>query len=118
MGKYRGKLQIIADILSVIRGGAKKTHVMYQANLSYTLLSRYLTEVLKSGLVRLDNEDRYRLTRMGQNFLDRFNEYSKRCDQLEKQLNHVSDEKMVLETMIGGNLNKRSNEHFRNKKIM
>jgi len=46
MGKYRDRLQIIADMLSVVRGGAKKTHIMYQANLSYTLLGRYLSEVL------------------------------------------------------------------------
>ena len=116
MGKYRGRLQIIADILSVVRDGAKKTHVMYQANLSYTLLSRYLTEVLESGLVSRDNEDRYRLTRRGKNFLDRFNEYSKRCEQVEQQLNNVNDEKTVLENLIGGNLDRRSNEKLRNKK--
>jgi len=116
MGKYRGRLQIIADILSVVRDGAKKTHVMYQANLSYTLLSRYLNEVLESGLVSRDNEDRYRLTRRGKNFLDRFNEYSKRCEQVEQQLNNVNDEKTVLENLIGGNLDRRSNEKLRNKK--
>ena len=116
MGKYRGKLQIIADILSVVREGARKTHVMYRANLSYRLLSRYLTEVLECGLVSLDKEDRYKLTRRGQNFLDRFNEYSKRCDQLEQQLNHVNGEKTVLENIIGGDLDRRSNERMRNKK--
>jgi predicted transcriptional regulator len=116
MGKYRGKLQIIADILSVVREGAKKTHVMYQANLSYRLLSRYLTEVLESGLVSRDNEDHYRLTRRGKNFLERFNQYSKRCGQLEQQLNHVNNEKTVLENIIGDNLNRRSNERIRNKK--
>ena len=118
MGKYRDKLQIIADILSVVRDGAKKTHVMYKANLSYMLLSRYLTEVLNSGLVSRDNEDCYRLTKRGQNFLDRFNEYSKRCDQLEQQLNHVNGEKTVLENIIGGDLNRRSNERTRNKKVI
>ena len=118
MGKYRGRLQIIADILSVVRDGAKKTHVMYQANLSFTLLSRYLTEVLESGLVSLDTEDRYKLTNRGQKFLDRFNEYSKRCGQLEQQSNDVNDEKTVLENMIGSNLDRRSkNERMRNKKI-
>jgi len=117
MGKYRGRLQIIADILSVVRDGAKKTHVMYQANLSYTLLSRYLTEVLESGLVSLDTEDRYKLTNRGQKFLDRFNEYSKRCDKLEQQLNHVNDEKTVLENIIGDKLDRRSNERLRNKKF-
>ena len=119
MSKYRDKLQIISDILSVVRDGAKKTHVMYQANLSYRLLSRYLTEVLNSGLItHHDDEDGYKLTRRGQNFLDRFNEYSKRCGQLEQQLNHVNGEKTVLENIIGGDLDRRSNERMRNKKVV
>ena len=119
MSRYRDRLQIIADILSVVRGGAKKTRVMYQANLSYTLLRRYLTEVLGAGLVIVDNEDHYRLTRRGQNFLDKFNEYSKRCGQLEQQLNNVNNEKTVLENMIKSNLDGRSkNEQMQNKKIM
>ena len=117
MGKYRGKLQIIADILSVVRGGAKKTHVMYQANLSFTLLKRYLAEVLEAGLVIVDDEDRYRLTGRGRRFLDRFGEYSRRCDRVEEELNHVNDEKAVLENLIGGDSGGRSGERVQNKKV-
>jgi len=117
MGKYRDRLQIIADILSVVSDGAKKTHVMYQANLSYTLLSRYLSEVLEAGLVSFDEEGYYSLTKRGRGYLDRWNEYSKRCDQLEEQLNHVNDEKSVLEDMIGGDSNRRSNGRTRNKRV-
>ena len=119
MGKYRNRLQIIADMLSVVRDGAKKTRIMYQANLSYTLLSRYLAEVLDAGLVSVDSDDRYRLTRRGQNFLDRFNEYSKRYDELEQQLNNVNNEKTVLENMINENCarDRRSNRRLRNKKV-
>jgi len=116
MGKYRGRLQIIADILSVVRGGAKKTHVMYQANLSFTLLKRYLKEVLEAGLVSCD-DDHYRLTGRGQRFLDRFGEYSKRCDRVEEELNTVSDEKTVLENLIGDSSNRRVDERLRNKKV-
>jgi predicted transcriptional regulator len=117
MGKYRDRLQIIADILSVVRDGAKKTHVMYQANLSFTLLKRYLTEVLEAGLVRCDDEDGYRLTRRGQSFLDRFHEYSKRCERVEEELNHVNNDKTVLENFFGGDSSRRSNERLRNKKV-
>jgi predicted transcriptional regulator len=116
MGKYRDRLQIIADILSVVRGGAKKTHVMYQANLSFTLLKRYLTEVLEAGLVRCDDEDGYLLTGRGQSFLDRFDEYSKRCERVEEELNHVNNDKTVLEDYFGGDSNRRSNERLRDKK--
>jgi predicted transcriptional regulator len=117
MGKYRDRLQIIADILSVVRDGAKKTHVMYQANLSFTLLKRYLTEVLEAGLVRCDDEDCYMLTRRGRSFLDRFGEYSKRCERIEEELNNVNDEKTVLEELIVGDLSRRSNERLRDKKV-
>ena len=117
MGRYRGRLQIIADILSVVKGGAKKTHVMYQANLSFTLLKRYLVEVLEAGFVSCDDEDRYSLTRMGQNFLDRFDEYSRRCDRVEQELNNVSNEKTVLENLINESSNRRVNKVPRDKKV-
>lgn len=116
MGKYRDRLQIIADILSVVREGAKKTHVMYQANLSFTLLKRYLTEVLEAGLVRCEDKDSYTLTRRGQSFLDRFSAYSKRCERVEQELNHVNNDKTVLENLIDGDLSRRSKECLRNKK--
>ncbi len=115
--KYRGKLQIIADILSVVRDGARKTHVMYQANLSFSLLKRYLSEVLEAGLVCVDNEDQYKLTARGRRFLVKFGEYSKRCDHVEQELNHVNNEKTVLESLIVGNYNGRSGERARNKKV-
>ncbi len=117
MGKYRGRLQIIADILTVVKDGAKKTRVMYQANLSYTLLTRYLGEVLEAGLVSYDEGDCYRLTSMGESFLGRFNEYSKRCDRVEEQLNNVKDAKTVLEGMIGDNPRKRSKGRGRKKRV-
>jgi len=110
LGKYRSKLQIIADILLVASNGAKKTQIMYQANLSYTLLSRYLTEVIKAGLVSFTSEDCYRLTDKGREFLDRFGEYSKRCKHLEECLNGVNNEKMVLEQMISSDSSSRSGE--------
>ncbi len=99
MSKYRDRLQIIADILSIVRGRAKKTRIMYQANLSYRLLCRYLNEVLDAGLVRFENEDCYVLTGKGKEFLGRHEEYSKRCKSLEAQLNHVNNEKTALEEM-------------------
>ena len=117
MGKYRDRLQIIADILSAVKGGARKTHIMYQANLSFTLLKRYLTEVLQGGLVSCDDDDHYKLTGRGESFLDRFGEYSKRCDHVEEELSNVNDEKTVLEDLIGRDLDRRSNEPLRNRKV-
>jgi len=40
VARYGGRLEIIADILNAVGNGAKKTKIMYVANLSYGLLAR------------------------------------------------------------------------------
>lgn len=100
MGNYRDRLQIIADILTVASKEAKKTQIMYQANLSYRLLCRYLGEVTKTGLIVLQDKDRYVLTEKGKEYLDQHEEYSKRCKNLEKQHFSASDAKLCLEKLV------------------
>jgi len=105
MGKYRSKLQIIADILLVASKAAKKTWIMYQANLSYALLNRYLAEVMDAGLVSFKGSgDCYKITRKGQEFLDKFSEYFERRRQLEEQISGINSEKMDLEKMVHGRI--------------
>jgi predicted transcriptional regulator len=99
MVKYRSRLQIIADILSITRTGARKTRIMYQANLSYKLLCKYLNEVIAAGLVRFVDENSYELTVKGREFLNRHKEYSKHYKMLEKHLNHINNVKSILERM-------------------
>lgn len=99
MSKYRDRLQIIASILSIASRRAKKTQIMYQANLSYKLLCRYLNEVQDAGLVFYENEGCYALTAKGKEFLSRHEEYSKRRRSLEEHLDHVSGQKAALEEM-------------------
>lgn len=99
MSRYRDRLQIIASILSIASRRAKKTQIMYQANLSYKLLCRYLNEVLDAGLVAFENEECYVLTSKGKEFLSLHEQYSKRCKSLEQHLNHVNSEKAELEKM-------------------
>ena len=99
MGNYRDRLQIIADILLIASERARKTRIMYQANLSYKLLCRYLGQVVDAGLVRFEDDDCYVLTGKGKEFLSRHEEYAKRCQTLEEQSNHVSNEKAALEKM-------------------
>ncbi len=93
MSKYRNKLQIIADILVIVRNGSKKTHIMYQANLSYKLLRKYLDKVITAGLVKTENGDSYVLTGKGEEFLNRHEEYSKAHKRAQK-------ERSILETMF------------------
>lgn len=99
MSKYRNRLQIIANILLIASSGAKKTRIMYQANLSYKLLCRYLNEVLDAGLICFGKGECYVLTAKGKEFLRRHEEYSKRCQSLEEHVNHVNDAKVSLENL-------------------
>jgi predicted transcriptional regulator len=98
LAKYRNRLQIIAEILEIVREGAKKTHIMYKANLSYRLLCRYLNEVLDCGLVRVDRkEDCYVVAPKGEKFLEQFNSYMKRREHVKKELKLVNEKKTLLE---------------------
>lgn len=110
MAKYRNKLQIIAEILEIVRQGAKKTHIMYKANLSYKLLCKYLDDVLDCGLVRVDGEDRYVVAPKGEKFLQRFKVYRKRREHVKKELKLVNEEKNLLKQMYA---NSRSNNSKR-----
>ena len=92
-------MQIVADILAVTCRGAKKTRIMYQANLSYKLLCRYLGEVMDAGLVGCGDGDLYVLTSKGKEFLSKYVEYSKHRKHIEVRLNNVNNEKTMLEQM-------------------
>jgi predicted transcriptional regulator len=109
MSKYRDRLQIIADILSIASRRAKKTQIMYQANLSYRLLCRYLKEVTDAGLVCFEREEFYVVTDRGKEFLARHSAYSKRCRSLTEHLNHVNHEKVALEKMCSNTSRARNN---------
>lgn len=100
LGKYRSRLQIIADMLFATENGAQKTQIMYKANLNHRVLKRYLTQVMNAGLVSFDNAGCYRLTRKGEKFVDIYNEYFRRYKRLEKKLNDIRNKKMILERMI------------------
>ena len=97
MTKYRSKLEIVADVLGVVSGGARKTQIMYQANLSYKLLVHYLKDVIDMGLVKMKDGNTYELTKKGADFLREFKSYYERRVEIEEQLNGVQNEKMKLE---------------------
>ena len=100
MAKYRSRLEIIADVLGVVSGGAKKTQIMYQANLSYKLLIHYLKDVIDMGLVKMKGENTYELTEKGSDFLREFKGYRERRVEVEEQLNEVHDKKVMLENQF------------------
>jgi predicted transcriptional regulator len=97
---YRSRFDIISDMLNVVSGRAKKTQIMYQANLSYRLLQKYLAEVRCSSLVTYERKGRcYVLTDKGREFLQAYKEYSRRAEFVEKYINHFKLEEKVLEKL-------------------
>jgi len=98
--KYRSKLQIIADILLVAGKGAKKTRIMYQANLSYDLLKRYLAETLEAGLIVVDKDEKlYIITQKGEVFLKKYDEYCERCTRVQEHVENARKDEVMLEMM-------------------
>jgi predicted transcriptional regulator len=78
MGKKRNRLQIIHDILKVIRerdGRIKPTHILYKSNLSHQMMEEYLSELMgKKFVVEVSNGKTrtYKITDKGRNFLEKY----------------------------------------------
>jgi len=75
MDKKRSRMEIISDMLAIIRGksgGIKPTHLMYKANLSHKQMKLYLDELNEKKLVEEISDKkgkRIALTKHGQDFL-------------------------------------------------
>jgi predicted transcriptional regulator len=78
MGRRRGEVQILIDILGTSLKGVKITRLMYKSNLSYSTLRRYLLAMSKQGLIakvcNVDGSVMYRSTEKGKLVLDRLKE--------------------------------------------
>lgn len=78
--KNRGKIEIMADILSLSASGStRKTHIMYGVKLSYRQTLSYLEELQGNGLLEAlvkDGASTYRMTEKGREFLALFSNIS------------------------------------------
>lgn len=79
--------------------GSKKTHIMYNANLSFNLLRKYLRETINSGLV-LKGSKYFIITEKGKEFLDKFEEYEKERLALERERKKIHVGKEELERLL------------------
>jgi len=71
----RNDLDICADILKVAQTGAKKTQIVYQANLNFKIVKKYLERLIENGLLDAQEETRFYLTTSrGYDFLEQYNE--------------------------------------------
>ena len=77
--KRRGKLEIIIDILSVATKDAKKTEIVYKANLNFKRVGNYLPYLEEKGLIENMGSE-YKTTEKGKQFL---RDYRKMKEQLK-----------------------------------
>ncbi len=77
--KRRGKLEIIMDILSVTMKEAKKTEIVYKANLNFKRVGNYLPYLEEKGLIENIGSE-YKTTEKGKQFL---RDYRKMKEQLK-----------------------------------
>jgi len=100
LANYRGRIDIIADILRVAETKVKKTQIMYRANLSYTVLQKYLAELTEASLIAYkDDTQNYILTNKGKEYLKLYKEYSKANKHIEKRLTTARTKKNVLDKL-------------------
>jgi len=93
--QYRSRIQIAADILEIAKDGSRKTRIMYQGNLSFDLLQKYLDMLVNHGLleVRGGSEKSYAATEKGKHFLEDSYE-------LQKYSEIASSKKRALESTL------------------
>ena len=92
LGKNRDRVSIVAAILEVANGGASETHIMFGANLSFSLLEKYLGVALNSGFICLENS-KYYLTERGHEYLREYRLFERRYVGAEKTIESLGDER-------------------------
>ena len=78
MERKRNRLEIIRDILTVIKnksGRVKPTHILYKSNLSHIMMEQYMTDLKLKGLIlekKLPKGRTYEITDKGLNYLSEY----------------------------------------------
>jgi predicted transcriptional regulator len=69
----RNDLDICADILKVSKAGAKKTHIVYKANLNFRIVKKYLSRLIANGFLNHGSDNGiYLTTGKGSEFLEQY----------------------------------------------
>ncbi len=101
--KNRHRLEIVRDMLSIASVKTRKTRIMYQANLSYRIMEKYLNSLLENGLIECDEEAYYSITSRGKQFLQMYADYLERnrktVEEITLARKNVKMEKFKLENM-------------------
>jgi predicted transcriptional regulator len=88
--KKRTKNEIIHDILDQCQTGSRKTWIMYRANLSYVLVTRYLNELEKLGLVE-SRDGLFYTTEKGKQLLELLKAWKQKKAELDDVTNKIRE---------------------------
>jgi predicted transcriptional regulator len=74
MSQRRSNLEIVAEILKIAKKGAKKTRIVYGANMNFKMLDEYLEKLTKAGLIANseNNGGLIKTTEKGVEYLQQF----------------------------------------------
>lgn len=70
----RNNLDIYADILNISRNGAKKTQIVYKANLSFEIMKKHVQVLSDKGLIEQSGR-LYFTTDRGVNYIDQYRDF-------------------------------------------
>lgn len=89
--KRRSRFEVMYQILSLCRTYQPKTYIMFQCNLSYELLQKYLETLVDGNLLKIvrNNKDKeyFQTTEYGERFI---NEYEKLKSILEEARREIT----------------------------
>lgn len=72
---YRGRHDIISEILEICADGYhSKTHIMFDAHISYGQLKQYLALLQQKTFLNMNSEGKFKTTDRGNKFLNVFRE--------------------------------------------
>jgi predicted transcriptional regulator len=78
MNERRSDVKIMVEILNISFNGAKKTEIVYKANLNFRQAQKYLNFLAKKGLLAANistrGRNKYQTTQKGKAFAERYEE--------------------------------------------
>lgn len=93
----RNSLDIYADILRSARGGAKKTRIVYQANLNFKIVEKYLKNLILGGYLETNGDGVYLTTPKGNGFIKRYEEFLSLMPEAPLGLIDIKEEVMIAQ---------------------
>ena len=101
MVKNRSRVDIVAAVLEASKTGVNKTRIMNRANLSFSLLEKYLNAVVGAGFVRVEGSS-YFLTGRGKEFLEHYGRFREHYAGVQKLSEGLAGEREKLILMFEG----------------